>query len=201
MPPPSAKAGPLTAEQIDLVKAWILAGAPPSPPAPAAATESTPPNGPGSATAPKPPGPTTPPTPRPFADRLWSFGGKFHPVVVHFPIALLLVGALAEVFVMLGGAWAKGAARLCVTLGGISAVVATVLGLLSASYEGFADATIWTHRLLGIIASVLGLTAAGLQVTGKTTLYRGCLFAAALLTSIAAHFGGIIVHGEDHFTF
>ena len=61
----------------------------------------------------------------------WHFAGAFHPAVVHFPIALLMVAGLVE-----GVAIARrrpyaplgNTAFTCLWLGAIAAVVATLLG-------------------------------------------------------------------------
>ncbi len=203
MPPAKAKGGPLTAAQIDTIRAWIAAGATAPLPAPTGATT------PGTSPPESTPGTPPPVSSRSTTDRVLAFGGKFHPVVVHFPIALLMTGTLAECLAMLGWRGGRDAARLCVPLGAIAAIVATVLGLLSASYEGYATPTIGGHRLLGIIASVLGLAAAIAMPAphqikasaGRMLAYRGLLLIAAALTGLAGHQGGEIVHGPDHFAF
>jgi len=197
--------GPLTPGQIEAVRAWIAAGAKDD----SAMGEGV--RG-GAAGADRSSSPSAGPAGvrRAGASRVLAFAGKFHPVVVHFPIALLMLGALAEAMALSGRAWAAQAARLCVPLGVAAAVLATVLGLLSATFGGYATATIWTHRLLGILATVLGVVALALrpayedpssQAATRRGLYRLGLLAAAALTGLAGHYGGVIVHGEDHFAF
>lgn len=205
MPPDESKGGPLTPGQIEAVRAWIAAGA-----------KSGAVTGPGASGGAAAADRSSSPSAGPAgvrgsgASRLLAFAGKFHPVVVHFPIALLMVGALAEAMALSGRAWAAQAARLCVPLGVAAAVLATVLGLLSASFGGYATATIWTHRLVGILATVLAVGALALRpayedpsshAATRRGLYRLGLLAAAALTGLAGHYGGVIVHGEDHFAF
>jgi len=60
--------------------------------------------------------------------RVERFLGEVHPLVVHFPIALLLAAALAQLFVYGGKPW-EGAVRYCLYLGALGAVVAAGLGL------------------------------------------------------------------------
>lgn len=220
MPPTKAKFGPLKPEEIELVRAWIASGAPAAAAMPGD-TDAEPTNGgaPGSAS----PGrdgasaPSVKPGPgrggaagvasgpgQSLGNRLLAFSGKFHPVVVHFPIALLLVAALAEMLVMFRFARAERMAevvRFLLPLGATAAVVSTVLGLIAASTGGYSTETIFVHRLLGIVASVLALAAWGLWAGQKTMAYRIALLAAAALTGLAGHFGGVIVYGADHFGF
>ncbi len=202
MPPPKAKAGPLSAEQIITVKAWIDAGALPPP---EDATAGAPARGGagaagGARSAAKP-------AALPMPDRVLAFGGKFHPVVVHFPIALLMVAALGEVLAILGFGPGREAGRLLVPLAAVAAVAAVVLGLLSATYGGY-GAGVFVHRLLGIITGVLAVATAVLQQVhlrrpgpGTLLAYRLCLLASAGLVGLTGHFGGILVYGEDHFEF
>ncbi|MGD9688685.1 MAG: DUF2231 domain-containing protein [Phycisphaerales bacterium] len=199
MPPRTAKAGPLSTEQIELVRAWIAAGAPAPADRDSASPPATPPTVP--AVAPSAAPPTPPAAPRSIGDRAFAFVGKFHPVIVHFPIALLIVAAFAELLVM--GGWRAGREtnRLLVPLGALSAVIAVVIGLIAASAEGFTVATVWTHRLLGILAAACAVLALAFQALLKERLYRVFLFVAAALTGLAGHFGGLITFGDDHFSF
>jgi uncharacterized membrane protein/mono/diheme cytochrome c family protein len=192
MPPPDARAGPLTGEEKQSIRAWIAAGA--SPPTGAAPPE---------------PAPPAADTPRPFTlQRLFAWIGRFHILVVHFPIALMLAAGLGEFWSLVRRhPRPRSAVRFCVLLGAISAVAAAGLGWLHADVGGYgrsAARDLLLHRWLGTLAAVLALDAALLSERDFRRGRRGFLFLLLLLVSVAltaaaGHFGGLLVHGDRFF--
>ncbi len=193
MPAEGAKAGPLTKEQKDIIHAWIEAGAPSTPieqgtPSPdKKAAESA----------------SAPATRRHLLDWL----GKFHVMVIHFPIALLLAAAAGEVW----SAWRRirqpaPAVRFCVLLGAISAIVAAVLGWLHAASGYGLDSPLilaW-HRCFGTATAVGSVILAVLSEIDsrrgtRSWWFRLLLLLVALLVAVAGYFGGLLVHGGDYF--
>lgn len=195
MPPDDASAGPLTDREKQTIRAWIEAGAP----APLTA-------GPAEMSLAS----SDPAPPATMAMRVLRVLGKLHVLVVHFPIALLAAAAMAESWWI----WKRRAGispvvRFCAAFGALGAVVAGVLGWIHASLGGFGADTgqaLMLHRWLGTGA------AAGAILTAmagewdafrhrRSLLFRGVLFASALLVGAAGHFGGMIVYGSDFFRF
>ncbi|MCC6425953.1 MAG: PSD1 domain-containing protein [Phycisphaerales bacterium] len=146
---------------------------------------------------------------QPLPDRLWLAAGKMHPLVVHFPIALLVVAAVFE-FIRLRRGINKpsSAAFVCLWLGALGAIAAAALGWSSAETAGYSGSTAWiltTHRWLGVATAIIGtfaaLTATISQSFGDLRLlraYRTALVFAVLLVGVAGHFGGSLVHGETY---
>jgi uncharacterized membrane protein len=140
---------------------------------------------------------------------LVSWLGKFHPLLVHFPIGLLVAGAAAEALTMRWRApWLSQAARFCVLAAAISALPAAALGWCAAATREFApDVTAiaeW-HRWLGIALAVgLSLTAVLSERTARSGWSRGLgafrvfLFSGVLLVSIQGHLGSMLTHGRDY---
>jgi uncharacterized membrane protein/YHS domain-containing protein len=133
--------------------------------------------------------------------------GRFHVVVIHFPIAFLLLGALVEAAGLARKQWGnQGVVRLLTAVGALSAVVAMVLGLLHGSasdYAGTLSWVFWWHRALGIavtVAAVVALFAVELRARRKGTsrFATAALLVSAILVGAAGHFGGSLVYGWEY---
>ncbi len=141
--------------------------------------------------------------------RVGQFLGRFHPVVVHLPIGLLLAAALAEaLFAWTRAEWLSGAARFSVLLGAITAVGAGSLGWLnamSANYDGELARVLEYHRWLGTGTAALALVLALLSEVYRRrpaiiwrVAYRVSLFLTAAAVGLTGHFGGTLVYGVDY---
>jgi uncharacterized membrane protein len=131
--------------------------------------------------------------------------GRLHPLLIHFPIALLIVAALAEVVAMVTAddRW-RTLAVGNVRAGALFALLATIAGwrlALAPEMEG-APLLEW-HRWLGTVAAGAALAAAlatgGVRprsARGGLT-YRIALFAAGTLVAVTGHFGGQLVWGAN----
>jgi uncharacterized membrane protein len=135
--------------------------------------------------------------------------GRFHPMIVHFPIALLMAAALAELLSMSGRlVWAASSARFCIALGAMTAIGAAALGWARASGGDFppssADA-VEVHRWLGTTSAVWMTACAVCSEVGRRTprrwlaLFRFFLFAGVALIALTGHFGAVITHGPDYY--
>jgi uncharacterized membrane protein/mono/diheme cytochrome c family protein len=139
---------------------------------------------------------------------LWQFLGRLHPMVVHFPIALLLFGAVLE-FATIGKFQSKlrPGINLMVMAGAVSVLIAAVFGLLLANNEAVAGELLDLHRWLGIGSAIfsLGVLYFLNQVgkknqTGKIRAYRTVLFITAFGVGFSGHFGASLTHGKDFLT-
>jgi mono/diheme cytochrome c family protein/uncharacterized membrane protein len=193
MPPPEAASGSLTDQQKEAIRAWIAAGAPPGTPPP---PEDAPhPNEPSGGTAPS------------TAGRFLAWLGKIHLLLVHFPIALLVAAAAGELWCVAKRVRTPApAVRFGVLLGAAAAVPAAGLGWLYAmsGHGTSAPNVLGLHRWIGTATALWAVVTA---VCSELDARRGSrswhvrilLFAAALFVGLSAHFGGILVHGEDFF--
>jgi uncharacterized membrane protein len=140
-------------------------------------------------------------------DHLAELVGKLHPIVLHFPLALLVVAGGAE-FVRLfrdSPFLARGATWL-LALGAITAVLAVASGWLLAAHETMRrdqQATLEWHRWLGLATAALSNLGwvASLQISrgGWAITRRVVVFAAALLVVATGYFGGELVWGRNWF--
>jgi uncharacterized membrane protein len=136
-----------------------------------------------------------------------SLIGKFHPLLVHFPIALVLAAAAGELVVIATPrqAW-RAVAVANIRAGAAMAVVTAITGWLFAS-SPLVDASpsLEWHRWLGL-AGVVGaigaaLLSSRLPVSSRRSalVYRFTLFVTALLVAITGHLGGTLVWGARFF--
>jgi len=126
--------------------------------------------------------------------------GRLHALVVHFPIALLLVAGVLGVWAWRGGKSLEFL-RPLVGIAAVSALVAVASGLALAQEEAFfghAARQLGRHRNLGIGGAVVAVLAAG-SVFKRPFVAVVLSGVAALAVGLGAHFGGLLVHGDDHF--
>lgn len=208
MPPDDSDGPKPSADEIARIHDWILAGAPIDPLGPeaqdgladlaAAATSESVPDADEAAAS----------TPRPTIPRII---GRFHPIIVHFPIALLICAAGASVFSRMRGRqdWLHGMARGSLWIGAAGAVLAVATGWVNATLEGFSGGETDTHRWLGVATAVLAVTAViaceflsrinAVRWQGGRTLQVALLVLVAVLVALAGHTGGLLSYGADYF--
>ena len=137
--------------------------------------------------------------------------GRWHPALVHFPVALLVVAAVAELLcIFRRDGYFGDAARFMVTAAAWTAVPAVLAGFARAgaitippaAQEAFA-----VHRIAGIVVAVLAVLAAGLAAGVRRSgqiwelfLYRIVLFLAVAFALTAGYYGGEMVYGAGFFS-
>jgi len=136
---------------------------------------------------------------------LGPFLGRFHTVILHFPVALLLLAALLEVF----QAASPGARRFPLSVvmffGSMGAVTAMALGWLLMHADAVKGPLVHRHMQGGIALAILSVVTLFTCVlaeaeSGRRTvlwIYRGLLAATCVMLVRTAHDGGSITHGED----
>lgn len=186
MPPPESDAPPLAPEQIDTVRQWIAGGAGLGGEAPAAAV---------------------PVVEVKEARSLRELFARLHPLVVHFPIGLLIAACGASGLWLAHPRfhWLEGAVRWSLWIGLAGAVVAAGSGWLDAGVAGYADHAVFYHRWLGVATASLALVATGLfelshgmRARRRALLVFCILLVTLVVVTLAAHTGGLLVHGADY---
>lgn len=144
--------------------------------------------------------------------RLVRFLGKFHPLAVHFPIALVLATLAAETLgVLTRQSLFSDAARFSIVLASLSALATAGLGWAagaSAHYPGDLAGTLGLHRWLGTGTGVLVVVTAILSEIarrqkgnkGTRVAYWVILVSASLGVGVTGHLGATLIYGFDYFT-
>ena len=134
--------------------------------------------------------------------------GRFHPVLNHLPIGLL-VGLLAMEIV--AAAIASPLPRRVVTglvwITAASAVVSALSGYVLSRESQYGGDTLAIHMRLGIAIAALSAALAVVHLRasegtrgGRLKIYRGLLVLTVVLLLPAGHLGGTITHGEGYLT-
>lgn len=138
--------------------------------------------------------------------------GHAHPLVVHFPIAFLLLALLVEAAALARRRPTYGpTARLLVLSGAVAAVPAAVCGWLLSlelAHGGSLAPIFERHRVLGIVAALTAVAAAVVAEASRRPegavvlrrLYLVLLLVAAVAVSWAGHQGGALSYGPDFFS-
>ena len=124
--------------------------------------------------------------------------GKLHPLLVHFPIGLILAAAAAELVAIHTGradwrAIAAANVRAGAAMGALTAIAGW--GLASSDLVESSRLLAW-HGWIGA-AGALGAIGAHDRTRGRRVAYRAALLGAAALVAVAGHLGGTLVWGAD----
>lgn len=132
------------------------------------------------------------------------FLGRFHVLVLHLPIGIVLLAIVSE-FAARYPRWsnASAAASLLWLLGSVMAVLTVVLGLMHAGEGGFDAGDLGAHRAWGIAFAILTIAVTLLRGFAAP-LYRRMQPIAAVILLVAmtmtGHYGGNLTHGQTYLT-
>ncbi len=127
--------------------------------------------------------------------------GNYHFVLIHFPIALIIMAGIAELIYCFSR---NSALNFTVNFLLISAVLFAIPTAFSGlafeeggSFYQEGSVVLWWHRFFGFFTMSLSI----LTIFLKMYLGRGVLYFSALILLIAsvclaAHFGGLMAFGE-----
>lgn len=133
--------------------------------------------------------------------------GRLHPLLIHFPIALVLMAAAAEgAAILTGNEHWRTVAVVNVRAGAAFGLLAAVAGWWLASLPDFEKTPLleW-HRWLGTIGATITVVSAlaTFRIASRRSVelwtYRVSLFAAGLLVGLTGHLGGLLVWGPNFF--
>jgi uncharacterized membrane protein len=131
--------------------------------------------------------------------------GRLHPLLIHFPIALVLMALVAESAAIATSREGWHLVAIAnIRVGAACACIAAIAGWRLALAPGIEAAPVleW-HRWLGTLGAGATMAAAlaTVNVDDRSPLgvwvYRMVLFGAAALVGVAGHLGGLLVWGAD----
>jgi len=129
-----------------------------------------------------------------------DFLGRLHPMIVHFPIGLLIAALLAELLLIWKPLAGFGlVVRFLTVSGATGAVAAALLGWFAAGWRlSDRSATLMTHRWTGTAIAAIGVAAAVLAFRANRTPLRLSLALLAIAIPAQGYLGGEMVYGVNH---
>lgn len=122
-----------------------------------------------------------------------DFIGHLHPVIVHLPIGILLLGVLMMVYEHYSKVDLQLPISFAFLVGSISAVLACIAGWILSNSGEYDALLVQKHQWTGISTAVIGLLVYFLKQ------YRKLLAVIlTLLVFITGHYGGTLTHGENY---
>jgi uncharacterized membrane protein len=131
------------------------------------------------------------------------FVGRFHVLLLHLPITLVLVVALLE-WLTRGGRRRDLAACLSLlwSLTALTAVLTAALGYMHYSEGSFTGPSAAAHRALGTSVAIVAVLGAWLRTrpAGAAKLAPALAAALVILVTLTGHYGGNLTHGSEFLT-
>jgi uncharacterized membrane protein len=139
---------------------------------------------------------------KPHADWL-QFLGRFHPLLVHLPIGLIVLLPLLE-FVGIRRQSLREAAGFVLQIALVACILSIIFGLLLAYSSGEIGTTVTRHMRGGIVLAIELLLCLAVRqswlAAQRSQAYFALLTAVLITLAWTAHHGGSLTHGSDYLT-
>jgi uncharacterized membrane protein len=129
--------------------------------------------------------------------------GRMHPMLLHFPIVILLLALLLEFFSLRSKYTTERFYQLfadsLLLIGAVTAGITAIMGMLLSKEGGYGEDIIQWHKIGGVcIVFISSLIYYSREATWfRTWLVKSTSVLAILSIVIAAHLGSVLTHGEN----
>jgi uncharacterized membrane protein len=148
---------------------------------------------------------------------LAPFVGRFHPLLVHFPIGILLLAVAMQLVAQVAARrrraapFSDRAIAFVLGCGAVSAVAAATTGYLLGGSGGYTGETFERHETLGIgvailscLAAIIALVRVRFDAFRRGAFWRGVYAASfagvVVILTWTGHLGATLTHGEGYMT-
>ena len=132
------------------------------------------------------------------------YAGKFHPVVLHLPIALtlLLIPVSFIIKKYPENTELKGYADILIHYNALLATLTAIVGCLLAANGGYEKEALSDHKWFGVAIALISHALIYVnKLNIQFSIWSGMIISTSLITIIGSHFGGALTHGEDFLAF
>ncbi|MES1217646.1 MAG: FN3 associated domain-containing protein [Bacteroidota bacterium] len=129
--------------------------------------------------------------------------GRMHPLIVHFPIVLILVYFACVFFIpkkFKNEKWYVTMLEVVLLVAALSSVITALMGLFLSREEGYDQDTLAWHKWTGVATSfgLFLLFSFNKKLQQYATVNYILVFSVGLIVVLAGHLGGNITHGENY---
>ena len=130
--------------------------------------------------------------------------GNFHPLLVHLPIGILIIGLLLvwKARIDQSGSLLP-AIKLTLLFGAISATFSSLTGYLISLFNDYDPALVNTHQWLGFGLTTISWIAYLVSLKKNFRIgkqYLALIMSMALILLFTGHAGGTLTHGSEFLT-
>ena len=126
--------------------------------------------------------------------------GRFHPVLVHLPIGILLLAALFQLLALKPKyASLHAATSIALFWGMISAILSCISGYLLSQSGDYEEELVDTHKWFAIATASISLIAYFFN-RWKNEFAKWVILLMVPLIFVTGHLGGSLTHGSDYLT-
>jgi uncharacterized membrane protein len=122
--------------------------------------------------------------------------GRMHPLLLHFPLVLIILYAVLVVFIREENS--KKFASSLLLIAALTSVLSAIMGLFLSKEEGYDADALWWHKWGGVAISWFSLVWYWLQtkIQAPRSITIVTSIAALVLIIVTGHLGASITHGE-----
>jgi len=130
-----------------------------------------------------------------------DFIGRFHPLLVHLPIGILLFTLVLQ-WLSTKEKWAalQSVIPLAYLIGAASAIASCITGYLLGSTGEYDQTVLNIHQWMGILTAFTAITGYLFSKNQQNNSIKYIAWAILFLVSITGHLGGTLTHGEGYLT-
>ncbi|MCF2947085.1 hypothetical protein L0668_03135 [Paraglaciecola aquimarina] len=130
-----------------------------------------------------------------------QFFGRFHVLVLHLPIGILMLAALWELAIQFKRANRPILLNIIWFWGAVSAIAACILGWLLTQAGGYSPDAVFIHRTFGILTALAAIIAFVYLTYFKSQhkfIVSGLAVGQLFLLFSTGHYGANMTHGETY---
>lgn len=132
---------------------------------------------------------------------LWTFLGRLHPMIVHFPIGLLIIAFVLELIASKKKSTKYlPAIKILVAAGALSSILSAAFGFMLANAGDYSGDLLTYHQWTGIITTILALLTWFAYAKFSVPMQKLLLGITVIAVILVGHFGASLTHGENFLT-